>query len=144
MAGYLDKRLYEGEILRYRGEFHWIEYAKAWLMLIVFGIIIFGIVYFIAEMVRLNTTEFVVTDRRVVKKTGLWSANVEEITLDSIEGSSLNQGILGRIFGFGRLSVHGRGETHIQFPNMAHPQKFRAEAEKSKQAALAPGGPLVS
>ena len=141
MAGYIEKRLYEGETLRYRGQFHWLEHAKAWLMLIVFGILIFGIVYFIAEMVRLSTTEFVVTDRRVVMKTGLWSADVNEIALDAIEGSSLNQGIVGRIFGFGRLSVHGRGETHINFPNMAHPQTFRAEAEKAKQAVVAPEAP---
>ncbi|MDX1293019.1 MAG: PH domain-containing protein [Hyphomonas sp.] len=135
MAGYIEKRLYEGEILRYRGKFHWIAYARAWLALIVLGIIIFGIVYFIMEMVRINTTEFVVTDRRVVLKTGLWSADVEEIALDAIEGSSLKQGILGRIFGYGRLSINGRGETHIRFPNMAHPQEFRAQAEKAKQTA---------
>lgn len=143
MAGYIEKHLCEGEILRHRGAFHWFEHAKAWLMLVVFGILIVGIVYFIAKMIHLNTTEFVVTDRRVVMKTGLWSADVNEIALDAIEGSTLKQGILGRIFGFGRLSIHGRGETHITFPSMAHPQKFRAEAEKSKQAAIQPGGPLT-
>ena len=42
MAGYIEKRLYEGETLRYRGQFHWLEHAKAWLMLIVFGTVTFG------------------------------------------------------------------------------------------------------
>ncbi|KCZ49395.1 PH domain-containing protein [Hyphomonas pacifica] len=143
MAGYIEKRLYEGEVLRHRGQFHWIVHARAWAALILLGVLVFGIVYFIMEMVRVNTTEFVVTDRRVVLKTGLWSADVEEITLDAIEGSSLKQSIFGRIFDYGRLSIHGRGETHIRFPNMAHPQTFRAEAERSKQAAIAPDGSLA-
>ena len=136
MSGYIEKRLYEGETLLYRGRFHWFMWARAWAALVVLGIMLFGIYFFIAEMIRLNTTEFAVTDRRVVMKKGLWSANVQEISLDAIEGSALKQGILGRIFNFGRLSIHGRGETHVNFPTMADPQAFRAKAERVKQAIV--------
>jgi len=132
MAGYIEKRLYDGETLRYRGEFHWLSHLRAWLALILLGVVIFGIVFFISEQIRLRTTEFAVTDRRVVLKKGLFSADVQEITLDSIEGSSIRQGIMGRIFGFGHLAINGRGETHIAFPVMAHPATFRAHAERAK------------
>lgn len=149
MAGYIEKHLYEGETLLYRGQFHWLIWARAWAALVVLGIVLFGIVYFIAEAIRLNTTEFAVTDRRVVLKKGLWSADVQEISLDAIEGSSLRQSVLGRILGFGRISINGRGETHINFPTMAKPREFRLHSERARQAALgsraaaenaAPGG----
>ncbi|MFT5776245.1 MAG: putative membrane protein YdbT with pleckstrin-like domain [Hyphomonas sp.] len=139
MAGYIEKRLYEGETLRYQGQFHWLSHFRAWLALIVLGIVIFGIVFFIAEQIRLRTTEFAVTDRRVVLKKGLFSADVQEITLDSIEGSSIRQGVFGRIFGFGHLSINGRGETHIVFPVMANPATFRAHAERTKQSTPSEG-----
>lgn len=126
MAGYIEKRLYDGEILRYRGQFHWLSHFRAWLALIVLGVVIFGIVFFISEQIRMRTTEFAVTDRRVVLKKGLFSADVQKITLDSIEGSSIRQGL------FGHLSINGRGETHIAFPVMAHPATFRAHAERTK------------
>ena len=139
MARYIEKNLYEGETLLYQGQYHWLSWARAWAVLLVLGIILFGIYFFIAEMIRLNTTEFAVTDRRVVLKKGLWSADVQEISLDAIEGSALKQSVLGRMFGFGRLSIHGRGETHIPFPTMAHPREFRAHAERSRQAATLSG-----
>lgn len=134
MAAYIESNLYEGEQLLYSGQFHWLHWARAWAALLVLGIVIFGIVFFIAEMIRLNTTEFAVTDRRVVMKKGLWSADLQEISLDAIEGSTLNQSVLGRMFGFGRLTVHGRGEMHIDFPTMAKPKDFRLHAERSRQA----------
>lgn len=134
MAGYIEANLYEGEELLYEGQFHWLHWARAWAALLVLGIVIFGIVYFIMEMIRLNTTDFAVTDRRVVLKKGLLSADLQEISLDAIEGSALNQSMFGRMFGYGKLTVHGRGEMHIDFPTMAKPKEFRLHAERSRQA----------
>lgn len=135
MRTYFESRLYEGETIRRVGRFHWISHLKAWLWLIFLGIVIVGIVMFIIKQIRIHTTDFVVTDRRVMMKKGLLTADVEEITLEAIEGSHIYQSLLGRIFNYGSLRIAGRGETEICFPIMAQPGEFRAAAEKASHAS---------
>ena len=132
MASYIDKRLYDGEQVVYRGRFHGLSWVPGWLALIFLGVLVIGIVMFISEQIRLRTTEFAVTDRRVILKSGFFRADVQEITLDAIEGSAIHQGPFGRLFHYGRLTIRGRGDTHIHFPSMARPSKFRAEAEHAR------------
>jgi uncharacterized membrane protein YdbT with pleckstrin-like domain len=132
MARYIDKRLYDGEHIVYRGRFHALSWVPGWLALIFLGIVVVGIVIFIAEQIRLRTTEFAVTDRRVILKSGFFRADVQEVTLDAIEGSAIHQGLFGRLFRFGNLTIRGRGDTHIHFPTMARPSLFRAEAEHAR------------
>ncbi len=126
---FLAKRLAPGESLVYRGRFHVMQQLYAWGALLLLGIILVGIYIWIREMVRLNTTEFLVTNRRVMLKTGWLSVHVDEITLGSIEGGQVDKSILGRLFGYGRLTMRGRGDTHLQFPTMAAPNAFRSAAE---------------
>ncbi len=121
---YIQKHLHEDEHIVKWGRFHWLCHARAWATLLIFGWLIIGIVYFIYEMIRLNTTEFAVTNRSVVMKTGFLSAHVTQLSLEAVEGAKLDQGIIGRIFGFGGLDIEGRGEGEIDFPTMARPSKF--------------------
>jgi len=121
---YIEKHLHEGEHVVVRGRFHWLWHARAWAALLIFGWLIIGIIYFIYEMIRLNTTEFAVTNRAVVMKKGFISAHVTQLSLEAVEGAQLDQGILGRIFGFGGLDIEGRGEGVIDFPTMARPGQF--------------------
>lgn len=129
---YINKRLAPGETLVHRGEFHWLQHFWAWVALLVLGVVLIGIVIWFREMVRLNTTDFVVTNRRIVLKKGIVNVDVDEMNLSSIEGSHIDQSILGRIFGYGRLTVRGRGDTKIRFPTMAHAAGFRAAAEGAR------------
>lgn len=131
---YIEKTLTSGEDVVYWGKFHWLWYARAWAVLIIFGILIVGIVWFIYEMLRLKTTEFAVTNRRIVIKRGILSAHVDQLSLSSIEGADLDQGIIGRIFGFGSLAIEGRGEGVLDFPTMAKPGEFLKEANKASEA----------
>lgn len=129
---YISKRLAPGEVIVAEGRFHWLQYVWPWLALIFLGVLIIGIVIFIKEMVRMNTTDFVVTNRRIVLKKGIINVDVDEMNLSSIEGSHIDQSILGRIFGYGRLTVLGRGEMEIYFPTMAKAGAFRAAAEGAR------------
>lgn len=121
---YIQKHLHEGEHIVREGQFHWLWHARAWAALLIFGWLIIGIVYFIYEMIRLNTTEFAVTNRAVVMKKGFISTHVTQLSLEAVEGAKLDQGILGRIFGFGRLDIEGRGAGEVDFPTMANPSAF--------------------
>lgn len=134
---YFRKRLAPGEEVVHQGRFHVLQYLYAWMALLLLGWLVIGIFIWARELARLGTTEFVVTTRRIVLKEGFFNVQVEELTLDSIEGSHIDQSILGRLFGYGRLTIRGRGETHILFPTMAHPGQFRSAAEGARIASEA-------
>ncbi len=71
------------------------------------------------------TTEFAVTDKRIIAKTGLLRRRSLELMLGKVESIGVNQPILGRIFNFGSLVVVGTGGTREAFPNIERPMEFR-------------------
>ena len=67
-----------------------------------------------------------------------------------MEGAELDQSLIGRIFGFGKLTMRGKGDTHIVFPDMAHASAFRSAVEGARIAEEAkfvthpgPAGPVT-
>jgi uncharacterized membrane protein YdbT with pleckstrin-like domain len=140
---YLAKTLAPGETIVARGRFSVMQHVYAWAILVLAGIVLVGIAIWAREMIRLSTTEFVVTNRRVVLKQGFLTAHVDEITLNSVEGAHIDQSLFGRIFNYGRLTVRGSGDTHLLFPTMDNPSSFRSAAESARMSAerLAPTQP---
>jgi hypothetical protein len=129
---YISRRLAPGEEILHEGRFHWIQKAWPWVALLLLGLLVIGIIIWIAELVRMNTTRMVVTNRRVMLKRGFFSIKVDELTLASVEGAHVDQSIFGRMFGYGKLQLRGRGETHLQFPTMERPGQFRAAIEDAR------------
>ena len=74
------------------------------------------------------------TDRRIVLKQGFLAVRIDEVTLNSIEGAHIAQSLMGRLFNYGRLTIRGSGDTHLLFPTMADPGRFRAAAEGARIA----------
>ena len=129
---YISRRLAPGEKIVREGHFHFFQLVWPWIALVLFGIIVIGIVIFVREMFRLNTTRMAVTNRRVILKRGFFVVNTDELTLGAIEGAHIHQSILGRLFGYGRLTIRGRGDTELRFPAMASPARFRAAIEDAR------------
>ena len=65
------------------------------------------------------------TDRRVIYKTGLVQRDTTEINMAKIESVDVSKSILGRVFGFGTLTIRGTGETIEALRNIASPLQFR-------------------
>jgi hypothetical protein len=76
------------------------------------------------------TTECVLTDRRVLAKTGLISRESTELLLSKVEGLQVKQGILGRIFDFGTVTITGTGGSASPFPGIARPLNFRKRVQE--------------
>jgi len=77
------------------------------------------------------TTVVAVTTARLIFKRGLISRITAEMTLDKIEEIVLHQTFLGRILGYGHLTVRGTGVSEIEFPDLANPIGFRRNIEES-------------
>jgi hypothetical protein len=129
---YISRRLAPDEQIVSVGRFHFIQKAWPWIALLVLGIIGIGVIIFVVEMSRMATTRMAVTNRRVILKRGFFVSDMNEITLGSIEGAEIRQSIFGRMFGFGKLVIRGRGETHLVFPTMDSPGRFRAAIEDAR------------
>jgi uncharacterized membrane protein YdbT with pleckstrin-like domain len=88
------------------------------------------IVAFFPPYIQYITSEFGVTNRRVIIKRGLIRRKSLEVLLNMIEGIQVDQSVLGRILGFGSIVVIGAGGTKDLFHNISAPLEFRKKAQE--------------
>jgi len=84
----------------------------------------------IASFIRYSTSEFGITNKRVLAKVGFIRRNSLEVLLSKVEGIQVNQGILGRILGFGSIVVSGTGGTKDPFHKISAPLEFRRRVQE--------------
>ena len=74
--------------------------------------------------------EFVITNKRVVIKTGLISRRTLELNLSKIESVGVNQSIMGRLLGYGCINLVGTGGTNESFYQIDDPISFRKKFQE--------------
>jgi len=87
-----------------------------------------------SALVRVLTTEIVLTDRRVASKKGWLSIAVTSTPLDKVNNINVQQGIMGRMFNYGDLEVttataEEKDNHNITF--LAMPNRFRDEVNEA-------------
>ena len=102
------------------------------IKLIAFLMFLMGLLRFAQMMVAKATTEIAITTSRLIYKRGLVARAVGEISIDRIEGVNVVQGIIGRIFDFGRIVIRGMGVGEIVLPPIERPVVFRKAIEKAR------------
>ena len=138
MGSYAKQNLLSNESILYEAKFHWFIYLPALLffgMILVLPfeamyvgtLVLLGIAALIRSYILMISTEFVVTDQRIIVKTGFISRNTAELNHRNVESVNLDQGILGRIFNFGSLQINGTGAGVSPIPWVDHPLEFRKE-----------------
>lgn len=108
----------------------WLQHVS--LRFSILGFFIMGLFFFMHMMVIKATTEIAVTNERLIYKRGLIARHVGELSIDRIEGVSVNQGVLGRIFGYGRVTIRGMGVGEITLPPIEEPISFRNAIQESR------------
>ena len=71
-------------------------------------------------------TEIGVTDRRVIYKRGLISRQTAEMNMDKVETVLVEQSLLGRLLGYGAISIKGSGASIETLKNIADPIALRS------------------
>jgi len=129
-VSYIEQSLSAGEKVEGLFRLHWFAWVPM-VIWIILGIPTLGLTWFIAlyEFLRLKFTEQGVTNKRVILKRGIISRNTEEMKLSSIETVEINQGIFGRIFGFGTVKITGRGISNVVFKGMDDPMGVKRQIE---------------
>lgn len=94
------------------------------LIMAVYGFCILVLPWLIA-LLRVWNRIYVITDQRILSKSGLASLNVQEVRTESVSGLSVKQSIFGRIFGFGTVHVYADG-TNLRIFWVDHPVAIAA------------------
>lgn len=156
---YIDKNLIPGESVVYETRLHWVVifwhlifaaiFALAGMYLLsgmpgttglqgdpshyarIGGAVLFAfaVISFIVAFVRRNSVEMAVTNKRVTVKVGLVSHSTEEMMLNRIESIMVDQSLMGRILGYGTITLRGVGGTPDPFPSIANPLEFRRQVQ---------------
>jgi uncharacterized membrane protein YdbT with pleckstrin-like domain len=129
-VSYIEDSLSAGEKVEALFKLHWFAWVPMYLWLIL-GIVTFGLTWLVAlyEFLRLKFIEQGVTNKRVVLKKGIFSRKTEEMKLASIETVEINQGVWGRIFGFGTIKVTGRGISDVVYKGIDDPMAVKRQIE---------------
>ena len=148
---YVRRVLQPGETIVYSTKLHWIIYWKAIFLIIIFILLAASALYtadnqnlrlalFIAaiifallalssafaKFIKQWTTELAVTDRRVIYKERLIARRTLEMNRSRVESVDVYQSILGRLLGYGTITLRGTGGSGEPMPNIEHPLNFRS------------------
>jgi uncharacterized membrane protein YdbT with pleckstrin-like domain len=85
---------------------------------------------FLVGLLRRRATEMAVTNKRVIVKTGIADRRTVEILLSRIESVAVEEPALGRLLGFGTVTVRGTGGTPEVFEKIYHPLEFREQVQR--------------
>jgi uncharacterized membrane protein YdbT with pleckstrin-like domain len=166
--GYPRKLLSAGEEIEIEFRPHWSQVLKEGLLSIMVAVLIIllatrrfdaknwvigalVVVWFVvvvAEFVRWWTTQHVITNERLIYRSGLISKKGTEIPLEVINDVTFKQSMIERVFGSGDLLIESAG-THGQsaYTNIPHPEKVQKliyETREARMAEMRSGGAPAS
>jgi hypothetical protein len=144
-VGYAEKVLQPGETIAYRARLHWIVYLGGIVLVVAAVILALLAVALQGDALRLGlllaalialflglfqmlrawfvvaNTEIIVTNRRLIYKTGFIARDTVEMNLDKVESVLVEQTLVGRMLDFGRVIVRGVGSGLEPIDRVAAP-----------------------
>ena len=101
-------------------------------------VLVVGLLALLWAYVQYTSTEFAVTDKRIIAKTGFISRKTVEMFLGKVESLNVDQSVMGRILNYGTVGIRGTGITEEAIRNISSPLELRkqfmtaADAYKTK------------
>jgi uncharacterized membrane protein YdbT with pleckstrin-like domain len=158
-VSYIDETLMMDERVLYRTKPHWIIFTPSigWLFLsfllfllgptyalgrvyiyknymltdvLGFITLIFALFSGLFSFINYQTSEFGITNRRILMKVGFISRLALEILLQKVESIQVYQTVFGRLFNYGSIIISGTGGSKDPFPNIPDPLTFRKYAQQ--------------
>lgn len=126
IPAYIKGSLSRGELVEAVFKLHWLYWVGVWIMALLAPFTV-GVTGVVALLMWLNIRfqEQGLTNKRVIVKRGIISRRTEEMKLNSIETVELQQGIGGRIFGYGNVKITGRGISNVVFRGVSDPMDVK-------------------
>lgn len=171
--GYVEKNLAPGESILHRARYHWIFYRTGFLLLFLAVLLVVAAVYAgrtspdgeplarilrwtalvffvlsildaLVRWIQASRDEFVVTNRRVIRKVGVLAREVEQAPIEKIQDITVEQSWFGRLLNFGTVTLETASERGtLTFPRISRPEAFR-NALWGQAVAASPGSSSAS
>ncbi|OQW92689.1 MAG: hypothetical protein BWK79_14145 [Beggiatoa sp. IS2] len=84
-----------------------------------------GLMMLLEVAILKQTTELLVTSKRVIVKSGLFNRKIIELKLRRFESITIDQTLLGRMFDYGSLTITGTGGAKTTLSHIIAPLKFK-------------------
>jgi uncharacterized membrane protein YdbT with pleckstrin-like domain len=140
---YVESNLLPNEQITYRARLHRIIYLFPAVMFVIAFLVVLGggswiagsalgvigLVLLLPPWIKSISSEFAITNKRILIKVGLIRRHSLELLLQKVEGIGVDQGFLGRILGYGTVTVSGVGGTKEAFRMVANPLEFRRQVQ---------------
>ena len=133
--GYIEQNLVADERIIFKGEIHWMRYARP-ILIIFLGVlalywnmwaVIAGVILMLIGIFQIAYIYFglsyAVTTKRIILKKGILNVEALEIILTKVEGVHIEQSFLGRLLNYGTVVVT-TGEVINRFEYLAYPAQF--------------------
>ena len=140
---YIDSNLLDGEHVIFRTRLHWLLFLGPVLFIVIILLPVawflssgawssyawvpvgLGALILVATFIKRQSSDFAVTNKRVMMKVGVFHTRSIELLLNKIEAIAVEQTLLGRIFGYGDIVITGSGGTKEAFSKIQSPLEFR-------------------
>jgi uncharacterized membrane protein YdbT with pleckstrin-like domain len=152
MMRYVNRVLQPGETVVYAARLHGLIYLRAVVLFVVaagfaiasqwvtgngYGyyalliaaalVALLAVSSWLRAWIQRTTTELVITDLRVIYKSGLFGRHTIEMNRAKIESVDVDQSLPGRIFGYGTIILRGTGGSLEPMRNISNPLDFRSQ-----------------
>ena len=139
---YVDSQLLPGENVMYRSKLHWQVFLVpgffAGILLLAsiglfssgakgtgLSLLVLAVILILVPFLKRANSEFAVTNKRIIVKLGFFTTRTVELLHSKVEAISVNQGLLGKMLGYGDIVVTGTGGTREEFKAVASPLELR-------------------
>ncbi len=123
MGQYVNSNLTSGENVVYEAKYHWILFVS------IKSILTIGIL----PLIDYFTSEFAITNKRIIIKVGLIRRRTIEMNIPKVESVNVDQGIIGRILNYGSITIVGTGGSKETFYRISKPLDFRKAYQQLQQ-----------
>ena len=159
---YVANNLLNGETVTFSTKLHWkVFIAPALLAVFIFlPLVYFALrsqakllalvplvlipLAFLPAYLRRLSSEFAVTNKRVIMKVGVLTTRSYELLLGKVEGIAVTQQMLGKVFDYGDIVVTGSGGTQEPFADIQDPFAFRRAVQSVTDAQIEPRQRVLS
>jgi len=97
------------------------------------GVLFIGFVFW-------TNTRYVLTSSQLYLKRGVFSRDVTQFRLDRIQNTTLDQGVIGRLLGYGQLTVYtaGSAEPELTFDRVPNPGSAASKLSQQLEGGSEP------
>ncbi len=130
---FVESSLISGEGVIQTAKVSWMSQLRYFIFAVFFLIlgayflpwIIVAFLLVLSMVVNVTSTELAVTNKKVIGKIGFIRRTSVDIPVRKLESINIDQGIIGRVFGYGTIELIGIGGNYFVIPWIKNPMKFR-------------------